>query len=158
MFSYGQRSKCADLLNSYKYYYINSKILQRIFQNKCSLFQATGFHASFLLSQRHIQNHHQHKSNRKSDRSHIGMTALRRLRNQLLHNHVNHRPCCKRQENRQNRFQIAVRGDRRKRPDRLDDTGECSHRKRLFPAHPRLTPKRQGNDRSLREVLNRNSK
>ena len=44
-----------------------------------------------LLSQRHIQHHHQYKSDRKSNRSQIRMLALRGFRNQLFYDNIEHR-------------------------------------------------------------------
>lgn len=62
---------------------------------------------SLPSSQSHIQNHHDHKPKRKHDRSRIRVFSFCHLRNQLLHNHINHGSCRKTQQIRQSRYNKA---------------------------------------------------
>ena len=43
-----------------------------------------------MLSQCHIQHHHQRKSNSKKDRTNVGMFSFGHFRNQLFHHHIQH--------------------------------------------------------------------
>lgn len=45
------------------------------------------------LSECHIQSHHQRKSDRKQNNADIGMFAFAHLRDQFLHNNIQHRAC-----------------------------------------------------------------
>ena len=46
----------------------------------------------FILSQCHVQHHHNAEANGKEKGADIGVTALGHFRNQLLHHHIQHRP------------------------------------------------------------------
>ena len=84
------------------------------------------------------------------------MAARGGLGNQLLNDDVEHRARRKRQRHRQNRREPSGQQHRHNRRSRLDRARERAHGKRPEPAHA-LAAQRQGDDRALREVLNRDA-
>ena len=69
-----------------------------------------------LLSQCHIQRHHDRKPCRKQDGPHIGVLPFRHFRDQFLHDHIDHGSGRKTQKIRKERNHKACRKYGQRRP------------------------------------------